>query len=121
MKRWYGDLVMRHALGAFALGILAIRIFKHWGIPVERIIFLPYTVAVIDHDTSPAHDDKNFLSGRNAFVYIGSQCHRKATNILLKAFASIHEIIRREWALMLVDKDMTKGQYTNMARRLKNN
>src|SRR5262249_40377134 len=45
IKRCYGRLVQRHALGALAIGELARREFLRWGISGEKIRFLPYAVA----------------------------------------------------------------------------
>ena len=117
-KRWYGCLVTHYALGAFAQGVLAAKDFSRWGIPVERIAFLPYTVKAGDRNAVPAQEYLDFLAGRNAFLYLGSQCHRKATDVLLKAFASILKHERSEWALLLVGKDLAQGRFQEMARRL---
>lgn len=118
MKRWYGGLVARHALGAFAQGVFAAKDFTRWGIPIERIAFLPYAVRAGDRSAVPDEGYLEFLAGRSAFLYLGTLCHRKATDILLKAFAGIPEQERSKWALLLVGKDMSQGHYKTLAQRL---
>ena len=117
-KRWYGHLVARHALGAFAQGVLAKTDFARWGIPLERIAFLPYVVNAGDRDLKTAPECLDFLGGRKAFLYIGTLCHRKATDVFLKAFATIYEDERAEWCLLLVGKDSAQGRYQELARAL---
>lgn len=118
IKSWYSRLVERHALGAFAQGVLAARDFMRWGIPVERIAFLSYSVNDGDRNAVPAQECLDFLAGRNAFLYLGSKCHRKATDVLLKAFASIPKHERSKWALLLVGKDLSQGRYRDMSQGL---
>src|SRR5262245_32683890 len=42
-KRWYSRLVNESALGAFAIGNLAVRDFEAWGISKSKIVLLPYS------------------------------------------------------------------------------
>lgn len=118
LKRWYGGLAARHALGAFAQGVLATNDFIRWGIPIERIAFLHYAPKAGDRIAEPARECLNVLAGRDAFLYLGAQCHRKGIDVLLKSFASIPENERRRWALLLVGKDISQGRYQELARRL---
>ena len=89
-KRWYGDLVAHHALGAFAQGVLATSDFMRWGIPLERIAFLPYVVNAGDRSAVIDRECQSFVGSRKAFLYIGVLCHRKAIDVLLKAFAAVN-------------------------------
>ena len=117
-KRWYGRLVARHALGAFAQGILATNDFMRWGIPIERIAFLHYAPKACDRSAEPDRECMDFLAGRDAFLYLGAQYHRKAIDVLVKSFASIPEDERTRWALLMVGKDFSQGRYREMAHKL---
>lgn len=117
-KYYYGKLVTRHALGAFAQGILAQDDFVRWGIPIEKIAMLSYAVKRPDSETSSSSYEQGILKDRKSFIYIGSLCRRKSTDILLKSFASIKPIDRRGWLLTLVGPDKSKGYYRKLASRL---
>ena len=117
LKRWYGGLVTRHALGAFAQGVLATNDFMRWGISIERIAFLHYAPKACDRSAEPARECLDFLAGRDAFLFLGTLCHKKAVDVLLKSFASIPGDERSRWTLLLVGKDYSQGQYRKMAHR----
>lgn len=119
MKRWYGNLVANHALGAFAQGVLASNDFLRWGIPIERIAFLHYAVRSNNQGSEPARECMDYLAGRDAFLFLGNQYHGKGIDVLLKSFASIPEDERRRWALLLVGKDFSRGRYRDMAQKLR--
>ena len=118
MKRWYGDLVARHALGAFAQGVLATNDFVRWGIPIERIALLYYACKAGDRSAEPDRTCLDFLAGREAFLFLGTLCHCKGIDLLLKSFASIPQDERKNWALLLVGKDFSQGRYRDMVHRL---
>jgi glycosyltransferase involved in cell wall biosynthesis len=113
IKRFYGQLVRRHALGALAIGELARREFIRWGIPADRIRFLPYAVDGID--TLPAEEAD--LPASLRFLFLGSLCPRKGIDILLRAMRrvlSVHSQARLE----LVGHSVLPGKYERDAERL---
>lgn len=114
-KRWYGRLVKHHALGAFAQGVLATKDFLRWGIPIEKISFLPYTIRALNPEVERNQNCLDFLEGRNAFLFLGAMCRRKAPDLLLKAFAAVDEVKRKNWVLLFVGKDQSLGKYQKMA------
>ena len=117
-KRWYGGLVTRYALGAFAQGVLAARDFTRWGIPIERIAFLSYAVKVANCGAEQDSECLNFLADRNGLLFVGNQYPGKGIDVLLRSFASIPKDERGKWALLLVGKDRSQGRYKEMAHVL---
>jgi glycosyltransferase involved in cell wall biosynthesis len=89
VKRWFGRLVNRSALGAFAQGDMAARDFVRWGVRREKIAHLFYAVDGVAEGTQPDAATANFVAGRMAFVFVGSLCHRKGCDVLLNAFAQL--------------------------------
>jgi glycosyltransferase involved in cell wall biosynthesis len=113
IKRFYGQLVRRHALGALAIGELARKEFVRWGIPAERIRFLPYAVDRIDE--FPIQDEEPSASVR--FLFLGALCPRKGIDILLRAMRdvlAVHSLARLE----LVGNSVLPGEYERDAERL---
>jgi glycosyltransferase involved in cell wall biosynthesis len=101
VKRWFAELINRHALGAFAQGELATRDFASWGVRREKIAHLFYAVRGVPQNTQPDQMTADFIAGRTAFVFVGSLCHRKACDVLLDAFACLKPPCDRT-ALILV-------------------
>jgi glycosyltransferase involved in cell wall biosynthesis len=87
VKRWYGAMVNRAALGAFGHGVLATNDFCRWGIRPEKMANLYYSVDGVAAATPLDEVTMKFVAGRTAFVFVGSLCRRKACDVLLKAFA----------------------------------
>ncbi len=113
IKRFYGELVRRHALGALAIGELARQEFIRWGIPAERIRFLPYAVDPIEVPASP--DEEPAASTR--FVFLGTLYPTKGVDVLLRAMREVlsaHSQARLE----LVGNDLSAGTYERDAKRL---
>ena len=117
VKRWFGELVNRFALGAFAQGILAKNDFQKWGISVEKIAYLYYAPKLYGNNKI---DKKcfDFLSGRNAIVFLGAQCRRKAIDVLIRAFYAIESKARPNWAILIVGKDYSNGKYVKLVNDL---
>lgn len=116
-KRWYAKIVNRHALGALAIGVRAVHDFRHWGIRPEKIVFVPYSVDSRDHNVSPDQVSEDFSQGRKIFLFLGQLCQRKATDLLLDAFAKISQQ-NKEWILLLVGTDSSSGGYAQKAKAL---
>jgi len=113
-NRFYGQLVRRHAMGALAIGELARREFIRWGIPAERIRFLPYAVASLGADpileTAPHVRDPHFL-------FLGTLYPVKGIDVLLLAMRDVltkHPNARLE----LVGNDLLGGAYHRDAERM---
>lgn len=113
VKRIYGQLIRRHALGALAIGELARRDFIRWGVPPQRIRFLPYAVDAVD-GVSP-RDEEQAAAPR--FLFLGALCPRKGVDLLLRALREV--LIEHPHArLELVGHDQSAGEYERDAERL---
>jgi glycosyltransferase involved in cell wall biosynthesis len=115
VKKFYGQMVRRHALGALAIGDLAREEFIRWGIPADRIRFLPYALPGVEvpADLEPVE----MPIERPRFVYLGQLCPRKGTDLLLLAMRDVlasHPGARLEVA----GRDQPGGFYEHMAERL---
>jgi glycosyltransferase involved in cell wall biosynthesis len=117
LKKWYADLVNKHALGAFAQGRTAFDDFVAWGIDTTRISFLYYSISGPNFDETVDETCHVFLSGRPAFVFLGTLIRRKAIDILIKAFAQT-KCNNHDWALLLVGNDSSNGEYRRLATKL---
>jgi len=113
IKRLYGMLVDRYALGALAIGECARRDFRRWGIRDEKIRFLPYSVPAIP----PAQGDMTPPSTGIRFLYLGEQHPRKGIDVLLKAFQGVLQFDATA-RLDIVGSDRTHGRYARLAQRL---
>ncbi len=114
LKRIYGQLVHRHALGALAIGELARREFIRWGIPPGRIRFLPYAVEALDH--VPHEEHRPMVQGTR-FLFLGTLYPTKGIDILLRA---MHDVlaVHSQARLELVGNDLSAGNYRRDAERL---
>lgn len=115
MVRWiYARLINRRALGALAIGEMARRDFIRWGVRAERIHFLPYSIQGLTVADMPRP-----VVAENCvrFLFLGVLCPRKATDVLLDAFAHVTRT-SPEARLDLVGYDQSNGGYAQQARRL---
>ncbi len=116
-RRWYAGFVNTRALGALAIGVMAQRDFLRWGITADRIHFLPYAAAPVSSSERDEILDTFVRRFPCTFLFIGSLCHRKGVDILLKAFRRVLD--RHPHAgLVLVGLDMQNGAYAALANRL---
>lgn len=90
-RKCYGTCVRRFALGAFAIGNLAKRDFRRWGIPAEKINYLPYTTPFLSN--LKTGEDLKGAGKREGltFIYCGTLCKRKATDLILLAVEKVHK------------------------------
>ena len=114
--KWvYGHLARYRALGALAIGDLARQEFIRWGIPPNRIRFLPYAVPRV---TVPAGAEPAEVPLESPhFLFLGQLCPRKGIDLLLLAMRDVlaaHPNARLE----LAGKDQPGGLYERMAERL---
>jgi glycosyltransferase involved in cell wall biosynthesis len=117
-KRWYARLVNDSALGAFAIGDLAVRDFQNWGIRRSKIVLLPYASEGIDQvDKRDPAIGAFAKEGELVFLYLGSLCHRKGIDVLLQALKELGPS-SAPYCLVLVGKDLADGRYQGMAARL---
>lgn len=115
VKRFYGRMVRRHALGALAIGRLAREEFVRCGIPADRIRFLPYVVPRLV--LPEGCDSAEIPMEGPRFLFLGQLCPRKGIDLLLLAMRdvlAIHPAARLE----LVGNDLQNGEYTRIAERL---
>jgi len=115
IKRFYGQMVRRHALGALAIGDLAREEFIRWGVPADRIRFVPYALPRV---AVPADDEPVEMPiERPRFLYLGQLCPRKGVDLLLLAMRDVlasHPGARLEVA----GRDQPGAYYERMAERL---
>lgn len=112
VKMQHARRVNRHALGAFAQGVLARQDFMRWGMQPEKIADLTYS---IEFDAAPAAPDQTiveFANGRGVFLFVGRFDHGKAIDVQLKALAQLSDPERR-WCLVLVGS----GDFTRFRRQ----
>jgi glycosyltransferase involved in cell wall biosynthesis len=112
VKRVYGGLVRRRALGAFAIGDLARSEFVRWGIPAARIRFLPYAVEGLGaQPVAPA----TALHPR--FLFLGQLIPRKGIDVLLMAMKQVIAA-SPDAHLELAGVDRSEGAYPQQAQQL---
>lgn len=92
LKKWYAQQVNRFALGAFAIGECAAADFQNWGIGIEKIAHLYYSVKGVVDSQVEDQVTKNFVNSRQTFVYVGSFNKNKATLSLLRSFVKVAEV-----------------------------
>ena len=114
VKRYYGALVNRFAAGALAIGDPAARTFVHWGVSPAKIRFLPYTVAA---PACSAAARSGMAPGHVRFLFLGVLCHRKAVDVLLRAFRTVVAAFPSA-RLDLVGHDESNGEYPRLAESL---
>ena len=115
VKRLYGHLVDRHALGALAIGEPARREFVRWGIRPEKIRFLPYAVNGLE--VSAAAKAEQAPPGETRFLFLGQLCERKGIDFLLSAMGNV--LAAHPGAhLELAGADRSQGAYARDAQRL---
>jgi glycosyltransferase involved in cell wall biosynthesis len=114
VKRAYGRMVRRHAIGALAIGELARLEFIRWGIDPERIRFLPYAVPGVDAPPAPqtAHP-----GGARRFLFLGQLIPRKGIDFLLAAMRNVLAACPNA-RLELAGTDKSGGAYALEAERL---
>lgn len=117
-KAFHARLVNQHAIGAFGVGLTALQDFGRWGIRADKMAVLPYSVGMMDPEVEPDSETASFLDKRRAFLFLGSLCPRKGTDIILRAFrgAAGHS---SDWTLVLVGNDKSGGRYARAADRMK--
>jgi glycosyltransferase involved in cell wall biosynthesis len=111
IKRAYGRLVRRHAIGALAIGELARLEFIRWGIDPERIRFLPYAVPGV---VAPAAAR---AGGEPRFLFLGQLIPRKGIDFLLAAMKNVLAACPGA-QLELAGTDKSGGAYAREAERL---
>lgn len=114
VRRAYGWLVDRHALGALAIGTLAHRDFAGWGIRDSRIRLLPYAIErprctaplAAPHDASPPR-----------LLFLGALEHRKGLDVLLHALATLR-VSHPGAGLDVIGAGPQRDEYGRLAERL---
>lgn len=115
VKKFYWEMVRRHALGALAIGDLARDEFVRWGIPADRIRFLPYALprVAVPADLEPAE----MPIERPTFLYLGQLCRRKGIDVLLSAMRDVLTSYP-DARLEMAGRDQPGSLYEHMAERL---
>jgi glycosyltransferase involved in cell wall biosynthesis len=114
VKRAYGRLVRRNAIGALAIGELARLEFIRWGVDAERIRFLPYAVPGVGG--RPLSDTVR-AAGTTRFLFLGQLIPRKGVDLLLAAMRNVLAAYP-DVRLQLAGTDRSRGAYARSAARL---
>ena len=115
VKRFYGSLIHRHGVGALAIGDLARREFLGWGVPEEKIRFLPY--AVTGFSGLPSSEDTAEPRVGTRFLFLGSLYPLKGIDLLLTAMRKVLAAYP-DARLELAGNDLSAGSYKQDAARL---
>ena len=115
-KRRHAALINRHAIGAFAQGMLARIDFLRWGVRADKIADLAYSVDLASDDTVPDETISEFANGRGVFLFVGRADHAKALDVQLRAFALASRNTDR-WCMAVVGGGKQE-QYQEQARCL---
>lgn len=114
VKRAYGRLARRHAIGALAIGELARLEFIRWGVDPARIRFLPYAVPAVSAQPQP---EVVRPAGETRFLFLGQLIPRKGIDILLAAMKNVLAAYP-DAHLELAGTDRSAGAYARDAARL---
>jgi glycosyltransferase involved in cell wall biosynthesis len=114
---YYGWLVNRYAVGALAIGECARNDFTRLGVQAQRIRLLPYAVPAIEMPTPLDADEVSAVLTSVRFVFLGALCHRKGTDVLLRAFRRVASAFPGAH-LELVGSDDSGGEYRELATQL---
>ncbi len=114
VKRAYGRLVRRHAIGALAIGEPARLEFIRWGVPANRIRFLPYAVPGV---AARPHAEGFRAAATIRFLFLGQLIPRKGIDLLLAAMQKVVKVCP-EARLELAGTDRSDGAYAREAVRL---
>ncbi len=113
-NRKFAQQIEKYALGTFVSGIKAEEDYLRRGVSKKKIKHLYYTLKPLEK-TNIIPKELNHSRFKYHFIYVGSLCHRKGIDILLKAYSKLDQ---NEWGLILVGKDTTNGLYQKMVKKL---
>lgn len=85
LRRLYGELIERRAMGTLAIGKLAENAFKAWGISADKIGFLPYSLDLSNQPQRHLYQ----TSEQVRILFAGALIQRKGVDLLLRALAQI--------------------------------
>jgi glycosyltransferase involved in cell wall biosynthesis len=114
IKRAYGRLVRRNAIGALAIGELARLEFIRWGVDADRIRFLPYAVPGVGE--RPSSGTVRPASGIR-FLFLGQLIPRKGVDLLLAAMRNVLAAYP-DARLQVAGTDRSRGAYARDAAGL---
>jgi glycosyltransferase involved in cell wall biosynthesis len=117
LRRWYARLVNRYALGAFAIGEVAVRDFLRWGVRAEKVALLTYSNPTTQPEAEPDILCEQFRGRRKAFCFVGALEPRKGIDVLVRAFAVVAKA-SDEWVLLLAGDDRSNGKYARQVADL---
>ena len=117
-RRIYGAGINRFSIGALAIGQLAVKDFRQWGISKRKIAFLPYSRKSLDSLAIIDEKIREFAGGRFVFLFCGSLCHRKGVDVLISAFAEACHL-RRDSVLVLVGQGQYQRNYVAETKKHK--
>ncbi len=78
---------------------------------------MPYVSPAPEPDIEPDAITVDFNHRRQAFLFLGSFCHRKGVDLLLKAAARVLKNTDK-WTLILVGNDTRDKKYQRLAEKL---
>jgi glycosyltransferase involved in cell wall biosynthesis len=100
---------------------MAVRDFRRWGIRPDKISHLHYSIDGASSTMPVDRATAAFVNGRTAFVFVGALAHRKACDVLLKAFARVRANQSYDGqlpVLVLVGDGPQADRYRSLAAKL---
>ncbi len=117
VKRWYGRMVNRHALGAFAQGATAEADFERWGIRKDKIAHLFYAINEVPPNIGKDETTAEFVKERTTLIFVGGLIPRKRCEIALRAYALATRDISNT-AFVVVGDGVLKSRLQRLTHRL---
>lgn len=113
-KRQWGRWLNTHASLIFVQGKLAERALRSIGCNPDKIrdlYYAPASLASLPPDVALQKQ----LKTPHAFLSVNLLCHRKGTDLIMKAFARLNN---HDWSLILCGHDNSGGKYVRLAHKL---
>ncbi len=107
VKRRLLSHLLRRVNGALACGSLGRAYFRRYGVPEERIFYMPYEpdyamiASVTSQEVAEAYRRRHLPADRDYLVYCGRLAHIKRVDLLIDGFVAIADL-RPGWDLLIV-------------------
>lgn len=118
LKRIILPRILNQVSGALACGTLGREYFRRYGVPNDRIFYMPYEpdyamiASVTDLEVAECYRRRNIPIAHNYLVYCGRLASIKRVDLLIDAFAAI-AALRPDWDLLLVGDGPLRSELEN--------